>query len=57
MQPQHMVAVSAGLGQASGNGMMPVATAGMQYQVMAPGPVMLGPDGQTVYYMAAPQVS
>jgi hypothetical protein len=55
-QPQ-VVAVSTGLGQAAVNGVMPVATAGLQYQVMAPGPVMLGPDGQTVYYMTPPQVS
>jgi hypothetical protein len=53
---QHVVAVSTGLGQ-SGNGVMPVTTTGLQYQVMAPGPVMVGPDGQTVYYMTPPQVS
>ncbi|KAF6260610.1 hypothetical protein COO60DRAFT_874280 [Scenedesmus sp. NREL 46B-D3] len=55
-QQQAVVAVSGvGPGQAAVNGMtgaaMTAGAAGAGYQVLSPGSVMMGADGQTVYYM------
>jgi hypothetical protein len=63
-QQQQVVAVSAAdFGQVAGSsamrgGAITMAPAASPYQMMAPAaPVMVGPDGQTVYYMTPPQVN
>jgi hypothetical protein len=60
-QQQVVVSVPADIAQVAAapgvrGATMAVTPAGSPYQIMAPAPMMVGPDGQAVYYMPAPQV-